>query len=397
VPEPAELTILPHHRVFAGFFLFAFALGGMLGRLPDIQNHLSLDKAQLGMTLIAMAVGSLISLSLSSPWIERLGARTTSLLTVIGTAFLYAVVPWMPNAYLVFGVLFAAGFLAGMLEICLNLEADRIEAHIGRRVMNRAHGMWSLGFFVTALVAAGMRQWDVPTVVHTGLDFLLVLAASLLLFPGMRNAPVRASTAIAAEGGHRVALPTLGMLPLCIIAIAAFLIEGTGIDWSVIYMGDVFDTSPFVAGLSLTIFTGVMAIGRLTADPVVDRYGPRTVATAMLAIAALGSLLIGVAPHPYVALVGFGMIGLGCSVVYPLAVSAVAQRSDRPASVNVAALAQVSFVVFFLGPPLLGFVAEYWGIRLSYLLVLPVILTGLALNKALEPQPQAKEAVAADA
>lgn len=393
------MTIQPHYRVFAGFFLFAFALGAMLGRLPDIQAQLGLDKAQLGMTLIAMAIGSLISLSLASPWIEKLGARATALMTVIGTAFLYATVAWMPNAYLVFVVLFAAGFLAGMLEICLNLEADRIEAHIGRRVMNRAHGMWSLGFFVTALVAALMRQWEVPTVVHTGGIFLLVLAASLILFPGMRNAPVRASTASAADGGPRVALPTLGLLPLCVIGLAAFLIEGTGIDWSVIYMGDVFkeETTPFVAGLSLTLFTGVMAIGRLTADPIVDRFGPRAVATTMLAIAALGSLLIGIAPHPYLALLGFAMIGLGCSGVYPLAVSAAAQRTDRPASVNVAALAQVSFVVFFLGPPLLGFVAEYWGIRISYLVVLPVILAGLALNKALDTQPKAKEAVPADA
>src|SRR5690606_8543890 len=124
--------------------------------------------------------------------------------------------------------------------------------------------------------------------------------------------------------------------------------------------------------------------------------GPRAVAATMLAIAALGSLLIGIAPHPYLALLGFAMIGLGCSGVYPLAVSAAPQRTDRPASVNVAALAQVSFVVFFLGPPLLGFVAEYWGIRLPYLVVLPVILAGLALNRALDTGPRSKEAVPAD-
>ena len=60
------MRIEPHHRVFAGFFLFAFALGALLGRLPDVQAHLQLDKAQLGLTLIAMAIGSLLSLTLSS-------------------------------------------------------------------------------------------------------------------------------------------------------------------------------------------------------------------------------------------------------------------------------------------------------------------------------------------
>jgi len=378
--------IQPHHRIFACFFLFAVALGAMLGRLPDIQAHLGLDKAQLGLTLIAMALGSLISLSVSSPWIERLGARTTTFVTVLGTAFCYALVPWLPNAYIVFATLFVAGFLAGMLEICLNVEADRIEAVLGRRVMSRAHGMWSLGFFVTALIAAVVRQAEIPVVVHTGAAFVVVTLASLVLLPSMTNAPARAGAVKHEEGTHRIALPNLGLLPLCIIAMAAFLIEGTGIDWSVIYMNDVFDVAPFVGGLSLTIFTGIMAIGRLFSDPVVDRFGPRLVATALLALAAIGSFAIGVAPHPYVALAGFGMIGLGCSSVYPLAVSAAAQRTDRPSSVNVAALAQVSFVVFFLGPPLLGFVAEHWGIRLSYLFVLPIIIAGLLLSSALEPR-----------
>lgn len=378
--------IQPHHRVFACFFLFAVALGAMLGRLPDIQAHLGLDKAQLGLTLIAMALGSLISLSISSPWIDRMGARTTTFITVIGTAFCYALVPWLPNAYLVFATLFAAGFLAGMLEICLNVEADRIEAVLGRRVMNRAHGMWSLGFFVTALIAAGVRQAEIPVVVHTGAAFVIVTLACLVLLPSMTNAPARADAVKHEEGAHRIALPNAGLVPLCIIAMAAFLIEGTGIDWSVIYMSEIFDVAPFIGGMSLTLFTGVMAIGRLFADPIVDRFGPRVVATTLLAIAALGSFAIGVAPHPYVALAGFAMIGLGCSSVYPLAVSAAAQRTDRPSSVNVAALAQVSFVVFFLGPPLLGFVAEYWGIRLSYLFVLPIIIAGLLLSSALEPR-----------
>jgi MFS family permease len=389
--------IKPHYRVFACFFMFAFALGALLGRLPDVQVNLGLTEGQLGLTLIGMAIGSLISLSLGSQLIDRMGARLTAFITVIGTAFCYALIPWLPNAYLVFGTLFVAGILAGLLEINLNLEADRIEAHLGKRVMNRAHGMWSLGFFVTALISAGVRQAGIPVTLHTAMAFGLVLVASIVLLPGMTNAPARPDMLVREAGTHRVALPSWGLLPLCIIGIAAFLVEGTGVDWSVIYMRDTFEIAPFIAGLSLTAFTGLMTLGRLFADPVVERFGPRAVATTLLAIAAAGSLIIGIAPHPYIAIAGFGMIGLGCSCVYPLAVSAAAQRTDRPSAVNVAALAQVSFVVFFLGPPLLGFVAEHFGIRLSYLFVLPVILAGLALSGALDPKRNLAVAAKANA
>ncbi|MEQ1769327.1 MAG: MFS transporter, partial [Devosia sp.] len=333
------MSIQPHHRVYACFFLFAFALGALLSRMPDLQAHLQLDKAQLGLTLIAMAIGSLVSLTVSSPWIARMGARNTALLTVLGTSFCYALIPWLPSAPFVFAAFFVAGILAGMLEINLNLETDRIEAQMGRRIMNRAHGMWSLGFFVTALIAAGVRQAGVPTIAHTGAAFGIVLVLALLLLPGMTSAPLRPDTLAHEEGKHGFAFPSIGLLPLCIIAIAAFLIEGTGVDWSVIYMQETFRTAPLISGLSLTMFTGVMAIGRLFADPVVDRFGPRPVATALLALAALGSLLIGIAPWPWVALLGFAMIGMGCSGVYPLTVSAAAQRTDRPSAVNVAALA----------------------------------------------------------
>ncbi|MEO7224225.1 MAG: MFS transporter [Devosia sp.] len=386
--------IKPHYRVFACFFLFALALGAMLARLPDIQEHLGLDKAQLGLMLIGMAIGSLVSLSIGAQWVDRMGARLTAFATVLGTAFCFALVPWLPNAYLVFATLFVAGALAGLLEINLNLEADRIEAQSGTRVMNRAHGMWSLGFFVTALIAAGVRQAGIPVTVHTGAAFAIVIVACLVLLPAMTNAPHRTDAKPHEEGEHRIALPNLGLLPLCIIGMAAFLVEGTGIDWSVIYMRDTFEIAPFIAGLSLTAFTGLMTVGRLFADPLVERFGPRAVATTLLAIAALGSLIIGIAPHPYIAIAGFGMIGLGCSCVYPLAVSAAAQRTDRPSAVNVAALAQVSIVVFFLGPPLLGVVAEYFGIRLSYLVVLPIIITGLLLTGSLEPKRKPAAATA---
>jgi MFS family permease len=75
-----------------------------------------------------------------------------------------------------------------------------------------------------------------------------------------------------------------------------------------------------------------------------------------------GVLLVVFAPSGWLALVGFAMMGIGTSVIFPLAMSAAAQLTDRPARTNVASLAQVSFVAFLLGSPLLGYIAEYFGI-----------------------------------
>jgi MFS family permease len=148
-------------------------------------------------------------------------------------------------------------------------------------------------------------------------------------------------------------------------------------------MRDVFRAEPFVGGLGLTLFTAVMAAARIFLGPVVDRYSPRTVVGVLLAISIAGLVLVWLAPHPYVAILGFGLMGGGCSAVYPLVVSAAAQRTDRPAAINVAAISQVSFVVFFLAPPILGFFAHAFGIRWSYLVCLPLVVASLFAIRAL--------------
>jgi MFS family permease len=372
------MTIAPQHRIYACFFLFALTTGALMSRLPDIQTALDVSKAQLGLTMIGMSLGSLISLTLGAPFIERLGARTTALFTVLGPAVLFALLATQGQAWMVFLVLFLAGILSGALEINLNVEIDKLEAQQGGRYMNRAHGFWSVGFFVTALAGASIRQSGLSVAQHMGLIAAIVVLVGGYLIWGMRSAPKP-------KGRHdgdtpRFAFPNLGLLPLCLIGFAAFLVEGAGIDWSAIYMRDVFESTPFIGGMGLTLFAFCMAVVRLGADPLVSRYGPRAVAMVLMGLASLGALLVGVAPDQTMALLGFALMGIGCSAVYPLAVSAAAQRTDRPSAVNVAALGQVSFVVFFMAPPLLGFVAEYMGIRMSYLICLPLLLAGLVAS-----------------
>lgn len=376
----------PHHRIFGVQFVFALSIGALLARLPDLQQKFGLNEGQLSLLLVAMSLGVLIGLTFSIAVIERIGPRATAFVSVFGASVCYALIPWMPSAPLAAPFFFFAGVLSGGLEVSLNVEADRHEALLGRRIMSRAHGMWSLGIFVTALIAATVRQAAISPELHLFTVSVVVMILGGIIFYGIESAPKR-TDGHAGDAQH-VAFPTVGLLPLCLIGAAPLLAEGASIDWSAIYMRDVFAVEPFVGGLSVTIFSLVMAIARLTMDPVVDRYSPRGVAGALLSIAIMGLIMIAVAPHPYVALFGFALAGVGCSSIYPLAISEAARRTDRPASVNVAAIGQTTFVVFFAGPPLLGFVAEHFGIRFSYWVVVPLLLMALLSTKALSLTPK---------
>lgn len=370
-----------HHRIYLLQFIFALSMGALLARLPDLQVEFELSEGQLGLLLITMSLGVLAGLTFLGRTVQRLGARTTTFITIFGATLSYALVPWMPSAPWAAPLLFVAGTLAGALEINANVEADRHEAVLGRRIMSRVHGMWSLGFFVTALAAAVLRQWGVSVELHMILTLAVVLVSGTLAFWNMQGAPARLEDQSTAQSPF--AFPTVGMLPLCLLGAAPLWVEGAGVDWSAIYMRDIYAVEPFVGGLSVTLFSLAIALGRLTLDPVVDRFSPRAVGTSLLLLAIAGVTLVTLAPSPVAALIGFGLAGVGCSSVYPLAISAAARRTDRPSAVNVAALSQMTFVVFFAGPPLLGFIGEHFGLRFSYAIIVPVLIAALMARRAL--------------
>jgi MFS family permease len=192
---------------------------------------------------------------------------------------------------------------------------------------------------------------------------------------------------------------------LVAVTLSAMLMEGASMDWSAIYMRNLFDAGPFLSGFAVALFAFSQATTRFFADSFVDRHSPSGVARVLLGVMAAGVLIAFFSPMPLLSLLGFALLGIGTSAIFPLAVSAAAQRTDRSAAINVAALAQISFVTFLVGPPLLGFVAEHWGIRWAFGLGMPLIVLSLLVAGALgkkapsakpeaEPRPRASEGAA---
>jgi MFS family permease len=207
----------------------------------------------------------------------------------------------------------------------------------------------------------------------------------VLLLGKFEPAPHRA-TAKAAPA-QRFASPTAGIMILVVVTISAMILEGAGSDWSAIYMRDVFAAPPFIMGFAAAAGAMLQAVTRFFADRFVERYSPTGVARVLLSVQGLGALTVFFAPTDIVALIGLGLIGMGTSVIFPLAMSAAAQRTDRPAVTNVAALAQTSFVAFLLGPPLLGLLAQRFGVQWSFGIGVPLVVLSLIASGSLGRRP----------
>ena len=378
------IDIEPRLRVFAAFFLYAFAMGGIFPRVPELQRAMGATEGALGLALIGASAGTLVSLSLAGRLLDRIGHRRALLTLTPAMAACYALASFATAPWMLFALLVPCGLCIGAVEIIVNLEADRVEHQEGRRIMNRAHGFWSIGFFVAGLFGAGLSQAGVSVQQHLLLDALLVLFATALLLGRFDAAPHRTG---AAQGHEtpRFARPTLAILALVAVTLSAMVLEGAGAEWSAIYMRDVFSAGHFVTGSAVAVGALLQAITRFFADAFVERFSPVGVARVLLTLLGIGAGTVLLAPSAGAAFAGFALMGVGTSVIFPLAMSAAAQRTDRSAAVNVATLAQTSFVVFLLGPPLLGLVAQYWGIRWSFGIGLPLVALSLAMAGVLKP------------
>lgn len=374
----------PHFRVFGAFFIYSFCMGSLFPRLPAIQEAMGVGEGALGLALIGSACGTLVSLTFSGRIIEAIGYRRTLLCAIPLLSVFYAIAAWAQSPLAFFLLLVPVGLMIGAIEIIINIEADRVEHAIGKRIMNRAHGFWSLGFFAAGLLGSTIAQTGLDPHWHLMLMIPIIVVATLVILG--RFQPAEHRIPATADEAPRFARPTLPILSLVSVCLAAMVLEGAGIDWSAIYMRDIFAAEPFWSGIAVATVAGSMAVTRFFADGFVDRHSPVTVARALLAILACGSLLTFFAPTAAFAYLGFVLIGIGSSALFPLAMSAAAQLTDRPAALNVAALAQISFTAFLLGPPLLGFVAEHFGIRWTFGLGFPLVLLGFATAHVLAPR-----------
>ncbi|MBL1435713.1 MAG: MFS transporter [Rhodobacteraceae bacterium] len=343
---------------------------------------MEVSKTVLGGALIGSALGVQISLMFAGPLLKRLGFQKTLFLGIpmLGVAEAAASMMHTPIAFF---VLLAIGGLAiGAVEILVNLEADRTEHLVGRRIMNRAHAMWSFGFFTTGLIGAGAAQFGIHPAAQLLAITVLCSLATFWLFAGFKPAPARPHDS---DSSSEFVWPTKGILLIVAFCLSAMLLEGASADWSVIFMRDVFHTTPFLSGLALAFGALSQGILRFFADGLIDRFGTTLVARVLVATLGVGVVTVTFATNPAMALIGFALMGFGTSAIFPLAMSAAAQRTDRPAAANVASLAQVAFTTFLLAPPLLGFIAEYFGIRVSFGLGIPLVILSWFTISSLQP------------
>ncbi|MFE9235240.1 MFS transporter [Cellulosimicrobium funkei] len=369
--------------------LTGLGMATWVSRTPAIRDALEASTAQMGLIIAGLSVGSMIGIATGGVLVARRGARfviAVGMLLILTGLAVIATGTVLAEGWVVAGGLafFGAGMGAG--EIGQNVEAVELEVKVQRSIVAGLHGFYSLGVFVGGMIGLAANALVVPVPMHLAVMLLIGLTTTLWL---VRQLPARTGTNRPSASGAPTASPS-GWLDSRLLALVAIILgmalaEGSANDWLPLIVVDGFGQAATIGAVVYAFFGLTMAIGRFVGGAIIDRLGRAPVMRSSIIIAAVGIVIVITAPNVIVGALGVLLWGMGTSLGFPVALSSAGDdpiHAARRASV----VATAGYAAFLIGPPVLGFLGEQFGIRNALLVVLVAVLASLIFAGAVKPR-----------
>lgn len=367
------------------FILCGALFASWVTRIPAVEAALGMSHATLGLVLLASSFGALIAMPLTGVSIARYGSRPTTQVAVI---FFCLALPWLAVARSPVELaiaLFVLGAFYGGLDVAMNAQAVAVERAYGRPIMGSFHAMFSFGGLAGA--AAGglvVKSGFSPLQHFTGAVLTLGLLTVILAVPRLLAAEPEAAPD--APRGGRFRIPPKSLLVIGVIAFCAMMAEGSVADWGAIFLHREIGTGQGTAAWGFAAFSVAMMLARFFGDHFAERLGPVRVVRLGGAIAAMGLALALLFSQTAVVLVGFWAMGIGLAPIIPIIFSAAGRTPGMEAGPALAVTTTIGYSGFLLGPPLIGFIAQGYGLRPALGVIVVMCLAVALLASFAEPK-----------
>jgi fucose permease len=386
-PPPGPEVRRATRAVYAVFIAAGFAFASWASRIPQVRDALDLSQSGLGLVLLAIAVGSVISLPLAGLVVARLGtARTIAAMAVVAALGLAAAAVGTRGDVLVVVIgLLLLGLGNGTWDVAMNVEGAAVERELRRAIMPRFHAGFSVGTVAGALAGAAMVALGVSVMAH----LLVVAGAVAVAGPVAVRGFLGASSRDEAPEGEPARSPLRAWteprtLLVGLFVFTAAFTEGTGNDWLGVAVIDGYGADAALGSLTFAVFLGAMTVGRWFGPQVLDRLGRVPTVRVMAAVALAGLGLVVFGSSLPVAVAGAALWGLGTSLGFPVGMSA-AGDDPRHAAGRVSVVASIGYVAFLAGPPLIGFLGDEVGTLRALTATAGLVALGLLVSGALRP------------
>ncbi|AQG78644.1 MFS transporter [Spirosoma montaniterrae] len=359
------LTFFLNRRALAIGLVFAsdsILFGSWVSHIPYVKQKLQLSDAELGLTLFALPAGLLVMNPITGWIIGKLGEARACLWSAIGLALAVCIPLNAPNPAILALGLFLMGLNGALINVAMNTSATNLERAEGIVIMSSCHGMWSLGGLFGSGIAGAVIALHVAPPVHVMAMAALVLIGSFLLQPTLAQVPSSSRTESGEKAGSSFVRPNRDLLLMILIGLALAMGEGAAFDWSAVYLRETLGASSQIAALGFASFSLTMTSFRFLGDAIIPKIGAKRWLQIGGTLAAAGLLIAIALPYPAMALLGFAVLGAGCSLGAPILYAAALRVPGIPPAAGLATFATFSFVGFLAGPPIVGFIAESFGL-----------------------------------
>jgi MFS family permease len=334
----------------------AFLIAGLLMSawaplVPLVKARTGLDDGGLGLLLLGLGGGSIVAMPFAGYLTAHYGCRPV---VIWATIVLCAVLPllstvvWLPGLVIAV-IIFGASM--GMLDCAMNIQSVIVEKNSGQALQSGFHGLYSVGGILgagtmTALLTLGLHPLIAALcIVATVLGALYKAAPAFLTYGTER-------------GGPMFAVPRGIVLFLGALCFIVFLTEGAILDWSAVFLVSSRGLEPSIAGLGYASFAAAMTVGRLTGDAIVSKLGGVRV-VALGGLCAAAGMIVSLGIDGWAAsLIGYALVGAGCSNIVPVLFTAVGRQQRMPQAVAIPAVISMGYAGILIGPVFIGAVAH---------------------------------------
>ena len=349
------------------FLLAGFSAAAWASLVPVAKAATGVNEGELGLVLLCLGIGSLLVMPVSGVVSTRHGCRKVLMVCGVALCACLPLLASVQNVFTLAAALFFFGAMIGTFDCVMNIQAVIVERDSKRPLMSGFHGFFSLGGLLGAATTSTIMDLGVSPFATVS---SIALAGVLLLMLIRRHVLPYGNPA----EGPPFALPRGEVLFLGMLCMTVFLVEGSMMDWSAVMLTENHGMPVAQAGYGFAAFSLTMTFGRLTGDRIVARVGRRSVVTVGGLLAMGGILLATLVPLWQAALLGYAMVGLGCSNIVPVLFTAVGRQTSMPQSVAVPAMSTLGYAGVLAGPAAIGFIAHHSSLPMAFLLVAALML-----------------------
>lgn len=345
----------------AAFFIAGFAMGAWAPLVAYAQNRLQLDSGTLGLLLLCLGSGSLVTMLFSGKLAGRFGCRA---MIIAGSVMICLSLPFLATTesmFLMILSLLVFGAGVGLTDVTVNIQGALVEQGSDTPLMSGFHGLFSVGGIAGAAGGSLALSFGMSPVVMSACAVAIII---LVLFFSVKHMLPFASHDEENNSSFRLNLRLVLMACMCMIC---FLAEGAMLDWSGIWLTSERGLAIEHAGWGYAAFGGAMAFMRLSGDSIVRFLGRKKLLFLSGIFAMCGYAVAVLIPGWEASLAGFILVGIGAANVAPVITTLAGKEKIMPSNMSVAFVSTVGYLGILMGPALLGFIAHASSLSVAFM------------------------------